>query len=221
LDWVDWNERPAGRPDFVILSWDASIALMVGSRQTYDEVGFTLRCGNVLEFDWENSVGYWICSTSHLLRRALSTRLQEERMTLRQWEVLAMLSRCGACSQTQIAVCLGIEPHTLTGVVSRMERDGWLERVPCPKDRRRYTVHPTRRAERVWARAAEFCREVRKKALDGFTEEEVKSFKNMCGRIQKNLEDSTPEELEDPCGGAAVASSRGSTEAVGVGVVAR
>jgi hypothetical protein len=62
-------------------------------------------------------------------------------------------------------------------------------------------VHPTRRAERVWARAAEFCREVRKQALEGFTEQEVQSFKNMCERIQKNLEDvSPPEELDDACG---------------------
>jgi len=170
----------------------------------------------VLEFDWENSVGYWICSTSHLLRRALGTRLQEERMTLRQWEVLAMLFRCGACSQTQIAECLGIEPHTLTGVVTRMERDGWLERIPCPKDRRRYTVHPTRRAERVWARAAEFCREARKKALDGFTESEVLAFKEMCERIQKNLEDLGPSvDADDQCGHGE-APLRKAAEPVGV-----
>lgn len=141
----------------------------------------------MLEFDWENSVGHWICTTSHTLRRALSTRLSEEKMTLRQWEVLAWLSRKGELSQAQLAECLQIEPHTLTGVVSRMERDGWLKRVPCPKDRRKYTVHPTPNAEVVWARAAEWCRDVRKQALAGFTEEEVRVFKSCCERIQKNL----------------------------------
>ncbi|MBX3443695.1 MAG: MarR family transcriptional regulator [Planctomyces sp.] len=141
----------------------------------------------MLEFDWDNSVGYWICTTSHTLRRALSTRLAEEKMTLRQWEVLAWLSRKGELSQTQLAECLGIEPHTLTGVVTRMERDGWLKRVPCPTDRRRFSVHPTPRAETVWARAAEWCHEVRQQALIGFSDAEIRSFKGMCERIQQNL----------------------------------
>ena len=137
----------------------------------------------MLEFDWDNSVGYWICTTSHSLRRVLSSRLAQEKMTLRQWEVLAWLSQHGELCQTELAECLGIEPHTLTGVVARMERDGWLERVPCLKDRRRYTVHPTAKAEESWARTAQWCRDVREQALAGCTDVEVRFFKEMCERI--------------------------------------
>lgn len=151
----------------------------------------------MLEFDWENSIGYWICTTSHTLRRALSTRLAEEKITLRQWEVLAWLSRRGELSQTQLAECLQIEPNTLAGVVSRMERDGWLERKPCPHDRRKYTVHPTPRAEVVWARAAEWCRDVRGQALTGFQDDEIRLFKQFCERIQNNL--GADASVEDDC----------------------
>jgi len=143
----------------------------------------------VLEFDWENSVGYWMCSTSHSLRRALSTRLAEEKMTFRQWEVLAWLSQHGELCQTELADCLGIEPHTLTGVVTRMERDGWLDRAPCLKDRRKYTVHPTAKAEEIWQRTAGWCREVRKQALEGCSDSEIQVFKSMCERIKRNLGD--------------------------------
>jgi MarR family transcriptional regulator for hemolysin len=143
----------------------------------------------VLEFDWENSVGYWMCSTSHSLRRALSTRLAEEKMTFRQWEVLAWLSQHGELCQTELADCLGIEPHTLTGVVTRMERDGWLDRVPCLKDRRKFTVHPTAKAEEIWQRTAGWCREVRKQALEGCSDSEIQVFKSMCERIKRNLGD--------------------------------
>ncbi len=107
----------------------------------------------MLEYDWENSVGYWICTTSHAIRRALSNRLAEERMTLRQWEVLACLSQRRNSSQAEIAECLGIEPHTLTGIVGRMERDGWVKRVGSPTDRRRYFILPTERGQEVWQRA--------------------------------------------------------------------
>lgn len=141
----------------------------------------------MLEYDWENSVGYWICTTSHAIRRALSLRLAEERMTLRQWEVLACLSRRRNSSQAEIAECLGIEPHTLTGIVTRMERDGWVQRIASATDRRRYSILPTQRGQEVWTRAIEWCREVRSQALLGFTDEEAGMMKNFCERIRKNL----------------------------------
>ena len=143
----------------------------------------------VLEYDWENSVGYWICTTSHAIRRALSNRLAQERMTLRQWEVLACLSQRQNSSQAEIAECLGIEPHTLTGIISRMERDGWVQRVASAVDRRRYSILPTQRGHEVWTRAVEWCREVRTQALTGFSNEEARLMKQFCERIRGNLGD--------------------------------
>jgi MarR family transcriptional regulator for hemolysin len=145
----------------------------------------------VLEYDWENSVGYWICTTSHAIRRALSNRLAQERMTLRQWEVLACLSQRQNSSQAEIAECLGIEPHTLTGIISRMERDGWVKRVASSTDRRRYFILPTERGHEVWTRAVEWCREVRSQALTGFSADEARLMKEFCERIRANLDDDT------------------------------
>ena len=91
----------------------------------------------MLRYDFENSVGYWVCMTSHAIRRSLSVRLAEEGITLRQWEVLAWLACDGEVSQAELAECMGIEPPTLAGVLRRMERDGWLSRRCCENDRRR------------------------------------------------------------------------------------
>ena len=98
----------------------------------------------MLEFDFENSVGYWICTTSHALRRALEAELSQVDLTLRQWEVLACLACEEGLSQAEMADRLGIEPPTLAGVVRRMERDGWLERRSCCNDRRKNRIHSTR-----------------------------------------------------------------------------
>lgn len=149
----------------------------------------------VLEYDWENSVGYWICTTSHAIRRALSNRLAQERMTLRQWEVLACLSQRQNSSQAEIAECLGIEPHTLTGIITRMERDGWVKRVASATDRRRYFILPTERGHQVWTRAVEWCHEVRTQALTGFSEQETRLMKELCERIRANLD----EDNSAPC----------------------
>lgn len=142
---------------------------------------------SVLEYDWESSVGYWVCTTSHSLRRALTARLAKEDVTLRQWEVLASLSAHGTVSQTQLAECLGLEPHTIAGILNRMVRDGWLERRCCEEDRRRNLVHPTPKAESVWSRLSQICRDVQDQAVAGLSEAELSEFQRICEKIRANV----------------------------------
>ena len=141
----------------------------------------------MVRYDFEDSVGCWICTTAHAMRRAFSARLSEDGMTLRQWEVLAWLSCDGEVSQAELAECLGIEPHTLAGVLRRMERDGWLKRTSCTEDRRRNKLRPTAKAEEVWQRSLEHCHAVRAQAVAGFTPAEISLLKKLCGDIRHNL----------------------------------
>ena len=142
----------------------------------------------MLEYDWENSVGFFICATSHALRKALGQELSQEGITLRQFEVLACISCKGCQSQQEVAGCLGIEAHTLAGVLNRMERDGLLIRRSSPQDRRRNTIHPTDRAEELWQRASGIAHEVRTQALAGIPPEQLAMFREVCRSIHENLQ---------------------------------
>ncbi|MEZ6066810.1 MAG: MarR family transcriptional regulator [Planctomycetaceae bacterium] len=155
----------------------------------------------MLTYDFDASVGYWIGMTSHAIRRALSARLNEAGITIRQWEVLAWLACNANASQADLAECLGVEPHTVVGVIGRMERDGWLKRCPCDDDRRRNRLVPTERAEEVWQRAVEICQEVRAQAVAGFTPAELSLLKKLCGDIRENL--AVPDPVCQPCEAAA------------------
>jgi MarR family transcriptional regulator for hemolysin len=143
----------------------------------------------LLQHDFENSVGHWICTTSHALRRTLEARLVQEGMTLRQWEVLAWLACEGDLSQTEMADRLGIEPPTLAGVLHRMERDGWLERTSCCDDRRKNRIHPTERAEGVWNGLMEICHQIRQQATAGLSADDLARLKATCEKIRQNLSD--------------------------------
>lgn len=153
----------------------------------------------MLEFDFESSVGYWICTTSHALRRALETELSQVGMTLRQWEVLACLACEEGMSQVQMAERLGIEPPTLAGVVRRMERDGWLDREACCDDRRKNRIHPTQQAEDVWKRTTEICLRIRQQATAGLDSEMLDTLKLACERIRQNLDAAGHTGAKAPC----------------------
>lgn len=138
-------------------------------------------------FDFEDSLGYWICSASHAMRRALDHELSSEGITLRQWEVLAWLVIEGAQSQCQLADRMGIEAPTLAGIVSRMERDGWIDRTCCPDDRRKKRLHITDLADSVWNRTVECCRRVRARATQNLAPEDLLTFRRVCEQLRVNL----------------------------------
>ncbi|WP_437230780.1 MarR family winged helix-turn-helix transcriptional regulator [Planctomicrobium sp. SH661] len=126
--------------------------------------------------------------TSHLIRKLLSTSLAPAKMTLRQFEVLATLAKLPGCgSQTEIADALGIEPHTLAGVLKRMERDGLLERTCCDQDRRKNRVQPTAKAEEMWQRATAISHAIRRDIIQGLTGEDLAMLKSICQRLQTNI----------------------------------
>lgn len=141
----------------------------------------------MLQYDFEESVGCWIAGTAHAFRRALDVELARENITYRQWEVLAWLSFSGSQTQSELSERIGIEAPTLAGVISRMERDGWLERIHCPNDRRKKYIQATPKAEAVWNRMVACCHEVRERATRGIPPEHLEILKSTCESIRVNL----------------------------------
>lgn len=150
----------------------------------------------MLQYDFDQSLGYWVVTTAQALRKALKVELGKQGITLRQWEVLAWLALQGEMSQAEIAECLGIEAQTLVGILDRMERDGWLDRHPCPDDRRKKRIRATEKSEAVWARMVDCAHEIRARATQGLSPDELTQFKSMCDRIRANLE--VPGEIHAP-----------------------
>lgn len=141
----------------------------------------------MLEYDFEQSLGYWVCTTAHVMRKSLAARLVHEGITFRQWEVLALIALYGEQPQGQLMERMGIEAPTLAGILERMERDGWLDRYLCPDDRRRKWIRATEKAKAVWNRSIDCARAVRAEATQGISEEELEQFKTLCAKIRGNL----------------------------------
>jgi DNA-binding MarR family transcriptional regulator len=59
-------------------------------------------------------------------------------------DCLDLLSRHGPLSPTVLARRAGLHPATVTGILDRLERAGWIERERDPGDRRAVVVRPLR-----------------------------------------------------------------------------
>ncbi len=141
----------------------------------------------VLRYDFEQSIGYWVVGTARAVEREMSAELRPLGITYRQCQVLAALAKDGALSQAELAAQLQIEPPTLTGVLDRMERDGWIERTACPADRRKNLVRVAAAARPAWSGITAAARRVRARATAGFTDTERDGLIDLLRRVQHNL----------------------------------
>ncbi len=141
-----------------------------------------------LEYDFEESVGYWMFMTSRTWEQALNEELAPLGITYRQWQVLCWLALEGERTQTELADRLRIEAPTLVGILDRMEKAGWIRRQPAPRDRRKNLIVPTPRVQPIWNKAADCARRVRAGATAGISAEELATVKRVLDRIQNNLQ---------------------------------
>jgi DNA-binding MarR family transcriptional regulator len=65
------------------------------------------------------------------------------------WSCLEIINRRGPLSPSALARYAGLHPATMTGILDRLERAGWIARERDPADRRAVTVRalPARVAE--------------------------------------------------------------------------
>lgn len=96
-----------------------------------------------MNFD-RNDSAMWLANQ---LAKGFSRALQQKSASLGflpgQFPVLLELWREDGPTQRQLLDRLDVEQATLANTISRMERDGLVERRPHPEDRRAQTIHLT------------------------------------------------------------------------------
>jgi DNA-binding MarR family transcriptional regulator len=101
--------------------------------------------------------------------------------------VLFRLHRCGDTALGDLADALESTPRNITGLVDHLERDGLVERVPDPEDRRsvraRLTAAGRERIEGIWGTGMEKQVEL----VQGMSEEDVAQLRHLCLALVENI----------------------------------
>ena len=76
-------------------------------------------------------------------------------------------------TQVELARKLSLESPTVVRLLDRLGEHGWIERRPCPKDRRAYHVELTPRARRLCVDIDRVVTEVRRQGLSGIPAQDL------------------------------------------------
>jgi len=145
----------------------------------------------VLDYDFENSVGHWVCQASQVLQRAFNEELAPQGVTFRQAQVLGCLALESKLSQTDLADRMRIEPPTLVGIIDRMERDGWIRRSSDTTDRRRKLIEALPASKPAWTKIIAAAKRVRNRATRCMTPTQLTQLKKLLHVVQANLDESS------------------------------
>lgn len=135
-----------------------------------------------------------------LLRTTLTNRLAPYGLTSAQWAVLALIERleagggsagCAPAGRGINAATLGshlqIDRTTMSGIVRRLERDGWISVGEHPTDRRRRAIRITERARSLQPAFKVLVRETVEQAARGFRQDELETLNRLLERVIDNL----------------------------------
>jgi DNA-binding MarR family transcriptional regulator len=106
-------------------------------------------------------------------------RLSAYGLTPPQYFVLNALWMGDGISAGELGKRVSLDGSTLTGIIDRMERNGYVERIPNPDDRRSVLIFLTPKARRLGPRILEFADELDAALRQPFSDEEVRTFERV------------------------------------------
>ncbi|WP_458767062.1 MarR family winged helix-turn-helix transcriptional regulator [Cupriavidus basilensis] len=165
-----------------------------------------------------NRLFFRLYQCANMLHKTGSRAVEAEGLTTQQWAVLGALSRPQAAngmSVGDLARYLMVSRQNLSGLISRMERDGHLSMAPDGRDRRSRLVTMTQTGRHVWLRLAQpKIRDYYERALTDFSTGDITHTLHYLLKLLENMKGLDAEGAD---GGRCAGMKRNACEATQTG----
>lgn len=96
----------------------------------------------------DDALGFNLYRVALMFRRELMRALSDYELTPEQWQVMQTLwSTDEKLNQSAVAHLTLRDKHTVSRILARLERDGWILKKPDPNDARAHIIVPTEQAQ--------------------------------------------------------------------------
>jgi DNA-binding MarR family transcriptional regulator len=137
--------------------------------------------------DLDRPVTVRIARLARELRYRLDALLSPHGLTGVQFGLLNRLASTDGLVQADLGRRMAIEPATLTGIVQRLEREGWVWRACDPDNRRLQRVWLTEKARAALPGLQRLQAQHRRRALAGLSSADLTRLEDLLERIEGNL----------------------------------
>ena len=143
-------------------------------------------------------VGYLLNKATRHLRMRLAEALAGTGLTPQQAAVLLAIGRSvdGRLTPRNIAESVDTDQATISGLLERLTRDGWLRSEPNPDDGRSRLVGLTEKAEQTLPTVLGAADQVSRAATASLSADEVRKLRELLGRLYSDDAGETPARRE-------------------------
>lgn len=109
--------------------------------------------------------------------------LQEIPLTEQQWRVIRALNEFEELESKQLAELCCILSPSLTGIINRLEQQGYISRRKSPEDQRRILISLTDMAKEMFARMSPRVEARYKEMTEQFSQADMKALEDLLTRF--------------------------------------
>jgi DNA-binding MarR family transcriptional regulator len=138
-------------------------------------------------FDHRRSVTHRLAQAAHAYRVRAGTHLSRIALHPGQEGLLKALSDNYGMSMSDLAATLGVQPPTVTKMISRLAAQDYVERRASAGDGRQAQVFLTERGQRAIAAIDKLWKRIEKDALAGIDDKDRKRLRKLLRQVERNL----------------------------------
>jgi DNA-binding MarR family transcriptional regulator len=136
-----------------------------------------------MAFDKTRSAGFLANHMARLFAKGLQQNIKPLGLAPAQFMTLLALWEEDGLTQRELVGRLDVEQATMANTLTRMERDGLIERRAHPEDGRSQSIHLTPKAVALRGPATDAARALNGEALGDLSEEERRTFLDLARRV--------------------------------------
>lgn len=140
-----------------------------------------------MAFDYKKSVTFRLAQTAKALRARSGVHLSEIGLHPGQEAVLKLLSDDDDQTMSQLAKSLGVQPPTVTKMVTRLSAHGLVRRASSEADGRLARVILTDKGRERIAKVDSAWKQLEREAVGKLDEKERKRLRKLLRGIEKSL----------------------------------
>ncbi len=138
-------------------------------------------------FDHRRTVTFRLAQAAHAYRVRSGSRLARIALHSGQESLLKALDENDGQSMSDLAAALGVQPPTVTKMISRLAAQDYVERRASKGDGRQAMVFLTERGRRTIEGIDKVWKRIEKDAMSGIDDKDRKKLRKLLRQIERNL----------------------------------
>lgn len=129
----------------------------------------------------------WLSVADRFAKYCLDAQLAPLGLNSSQHMYLLRVCDEPGVSQDSFLNSVYVHPSNIVRTIAQLERNGFLTRQPCEKDKRTWQLYPTQKALDVAGKVREACRTTEELLNAELTPEEQSEFSSMLARVGRHM----------------------------------